>query len=163
MSHSEPHIIEETAAEAMLVEYEQRVTSLGEELDATIARRDYWKRIVALEKGVNAPKVQYRAEVRVGDAWFISANNGLYSVLFGTRTACAAAIQKHGSREPVGVWAETVAELRETLERMLRALDAPALDYKTRKEVWPRRIKSKKVSNRQIRDQQNRDNRGPGR
>jgi hypothetical protein len=32
-------------------------------------------------------------------------------------------------------YGETVAELREDLERMLRALDKPVLDYETREEI----------------------------
>lgn len=37
--------------------------------------------------------------------------------------------------EPVTVQGETIAELRETLERMLRALDTPILDFETRDEL----------------------------
>ena len=36
---------------------------------------------------------------------------------------------------PTDVVGESVADLRVTLQRMLRALDAPVLDYKTREEI----------------------------
>ena len=37
--------------------------------------------------------------------------------------------------EPDYPWGETVEELREDLQRMLRSLDAPVLDYETREEI----------------------------
>jgi hypothetical protein len=37
--------------------------------------------------------------------------------------------------DPIAVRGSTKKELRETLERMLRALDAPVIDYDTRKEI----------------------------
>jgi hypothetical protein len=37
--------------------------------------------------------------------------------------------------DPIDVSGESVEELRETLQRMLRALDKPVLDYKTGKEL----------------------------
>lgn len=37
--------------------------------------------------------------------------------------------------EPTAPVGETLEELRETLQRMLRALDKPVLDYETRKEL----------------------------
>jgi hypothetical protein len=39
------------------------------------------------------------------------------------------------SINPTDVVGESVADLRVTLQRMLRALDAPVLDYKTREEI----------------------------
>jgi len=36
---------------------------------------------------------------------------------------------------PATVVGESVANLRETLQHMLRALDAPVLDYETREEI----------------------------
>jgi hypothetical protein len=41
----------------------------------------------------------------------------------------------HITMEPEAPSGETIAELREELERMLRALNAPVLDYETRKEI----------------------------
>ena len=37
--------------------------------------------------------------------------------------------------EPTAPYADSVEGLREVLEQMLRALNAPALDYETRKEI----------------------------
>ena len=37
--------------------------------------------------------------------------------------------------EPVAAYGDTIEELRETLQRMLRALDHPVLDYETHEEI----------------------------
>jgi len=37
--------------------------------------------------------------------------------------------------DPIAPYGETLEELRETLQCMLRALDNPVLDYDTRKEI----------------------------
>ena len=39
------------------------------------------------------------------------------------------------TKEPDHPQGETLAELRKDLERMLRALDKPVLDYETREEI----------------------------
>jgi hypothetical protein len=37
--------------------------------------------------------------------------------------------------ESIAPYGESMAELRETLQRMLKALDKPVLDYETREEI----------------------------
>ena len=95
MSHSEPEP-PKTCAERMLDEYEQRVTKLGLDLDDARYQRDYWKKLVALEKGVKT--VKYRADTRCFGTWTPSANKGLYGELFDTERACYNAIDVHGSK-----------------------------------------------------------------
>ena len=41
------------------------------------------------------------------------------------------------TEEPIRVMETSVEALRETLQRMLAALDKPVLDYKTREEITP--------------------------
>lgn len=80
-----------------------------------VVRRVYPARIVGT--GVELPEeVEY----------------GVYEAYYGLGDEAEAVSITNGPTDVVG---ESIADLRETLQRMLRALDAPVLDYETREEI----------------------------
>lgn len=74
----------------------------------------------------------YPAHIVVGVELPEEVEYGVYEAYYGLGDEAEAVSITIG---PTDVFGESIADLRETLQRMLRSLDAPVLDYETREEI----------------------------